>query len=212
MFCRRPRTTGVGAAEQSAALAPPASAAPAPRILRTIITAATMAGVLASGMLVWGSSNAMFNGKTANPASSWSAGTVSISDDDGAAAMFTTTGILPGDTGQKCITATYTGSATAGVKVYGSLTGTLGPYVDLTIEQGTGGSFASCTGFVSALSTTATMSAFVAASSNYGTGFGSWTPTANGQTRVYRVSWAIRADNAAVSRTAGLTLTWEAQG
>jgi hypothetical protein len=212
MFRRRPRTTSAGAAEQSAAPAPPESAAPAPRILQTIITAAAMAGVLASGMLVWGSSTALFNGNTANPANSWSAGTVSISDDDSAAAMFTTTGILPGDTGQKCITVTYTGSVTAGVKVYGALTGTLGPYVDLTIEQGTGGSFASCTGFASALSTTATMSAFAAASSNYGTGFGTWAPTANGQTRVYRVTWALRPDNGAISKTAGLTLTWEAQG
>jgi hypothetical protein len=212
MLRRRPRTTSEGAAEQSAAPPPPVSAAPANRILRTIITAGVMAGVLASGMLVWGSSTALFNGTTVTPSNSWAAGTVSISDDDSAAAMFTTTGILPGDNGQKCITVTYTGNVSAPVKLYAAVSGTLGPYVNLTVEQGTGGSFASCSGFAAAVTASATISGFVGTYSNYATGFGTWSPTTNGQTQVYRVTWAMRGDNGGISKTAGLTLTWEAQG
>jgi hypothetical protein len=222
MFLRRGRTAGIEAAEQSATShprqpapveAPATPATSTPRILRTVVVAGLIAGVLASGMLVWGSSTALFRGTTANPVNSWTAGTVSISDDDAAAAMFTVTGILPGDSGTKCITVTYTGNVTANVRLYATLTGTgLGTYIDTTIDQGTGGSFASCTSFVSEVSTTGTMASFAAARTNFATGFGTWAPTANGQSRTYRVAWAMQPDNGGISKNATLNLTWEAQG
>jgi hypothetical protein len=183
------------------------------RITRTVVVAALMAGVLASGMLVWGSSSAMFSGNTGTPSNSWAAGSVSLSDDDSATAMFAVAGIVPGDSGSECITVTYTGNITANVRLYATLGGTgLGTYLDLVVDQGTGGSSASCTGFAMEATTSATMAAFAAARTNYATGFGTWAPTANGQTRTYRIAWAIQGNTAALNKTATFTLTWEAQG
>ncbi|MDP9398640.1 MAG: hypothetical protein M3P96_12860 [Actinomycetota bacterium] len=87
---------------------------------------------------------------TANGPNTWSAGTVAISDDDTGSAMFTATALRPNDTGNKCILVTYNGSLAASVKLYAAATGTLGTYLDLTVQKGTGGSFANCTGFTGA--------------------------------------------------------------
>ncbi|HET9518703.1 MAG TPA: hypothetical protein VFO77_13355 [Actinoplanes sp.] len=196
------------------AVSAPAQPGTAPaHILRTAVVTAVISGIRASGMLVWGSSSALFSGTTANPTSSWTAGTVSLSDDDSATAMFSVASIQPGDSGSKCITVTYTGNVNANVRLYATLGGTgLGTYLDTTVEQGTGGSFASCTGFSSETSTTGTLAAFAAARTNYATGFGTWAPTANGQTRTYKIAWSVQSDNGAANKTATLALTWEAQG
>ena len=177
------------------------------------LLACLFAGMLLSGALIWDATGAAFTSSTANPASNWTAGAVSISDDDGGAALFSATNIQPGDAGAKCILVTYTGNTTAAVRLHvQSLTGTLGPYLNVVLEQGAGGSSASCASF--AADTTApavTMSALAAARPNWATGFGSWSPTAAGQTKAYRISWSIAADNNAANKTAGLTLVWEAQ-
>jgi hypothetical protein len=222
MSLRRGRAAGAGAAAQSAN---PATQQPGPvgeqpgavagRTTRTIVVAALLAGVLASGMLVWGSSSAMFAGTTSTPTNSWAAGAVSLSDDDSSTAMFTTaTSIVPGDSGTECIKVTFTGNMNANVRLYASLGGTgLGTYIDLVIDQGNGGDSSTCSGFVMETSTgTLTMAAFAAARTNYATGFGTWAPTANLQTRTYRVAWSIQSNNSAVGKTATLALTWEAQG
>lgn len=182
------------------------------RILRTAILAAVLAGILLSGVLVWGASSAAFSGVTGNPADSWSAGSVTISDDDGGAALVTVSGLMPGDSGDKCITVTYTGNVAAAVRLYATgVTGTLGTYLDATIEQGNGGSFGSCTSFVSELTSTSTLAAFTAARTSYATGFGTWAPTGAAQTRTYRIAWSMRGDNAAVGTSVSFTLNWTAQ-
>jgi hypothetical protein len=170
-------------------------------------------GVLLSGALIWGTSEAAFRGTTA-AAGNWAAGTVVLGDDDGGAALFNVSGIRPGDTGTKCILVTYSGSvAPTGVRLYvQSLTGTLGPYLTVTLEQGTGGTSASCAGFAAEVSTSGTLAALAGARTNYGNGFGTWTPTGATPTKAYRISWSIAADNNAANRTAGATLRWEAQG
>ncbi len=223
MFLRRARVAGIAAAAPVSAAMPgqPGPAAEATsraagkttRTFRTSLVVAVVAGILGGGMLVWDSSQALFHGKTVNPINAWAAGTVSISDDDAGTALFTASGIMPGDYGVKCINVTYTGTVAADVRVYAALTGTgLGPYVDLTVEQGTGGTFASCGSFAAEVSTTGTMAAFAAARTDFASGFGTWAPAAGGQTRSYRVAWAMRPDNGGVGKTANLALTWEARG
>jgi hypothetical protein len=188
-----------------AAIASPAS----PRGLRSVLMASAFSGVLLSGMLVWTSSESAFGGNAQNPASSWTAGTVAINDDDGAAVLFNSSGLVPGDTGTKCITVNYTGSLTANVKVFvSSLTGTLGPYLNMTLEQGNGGSFADCSGFVAETSVSATLSGL---GTTYGTGFGTWAPTGTGQSRTYRISWSLALDNNGANKTATATFTFQGQ-
>jgi hypothetical protein len=168
--------------------------------------------LLASAGLVWQASTAAFSASTATPSNSWTAGTVALVDDDANAAMFTATGLRPNDTGTKCIAVTYNGSLTSAVKLYAASTGTLAPYLNLTVEEGTGGSFGSCAGF-SATSTlyNGTVSGFAAANTSYASGVSSWTPTGSGQSRSYRFVYTVQDNNAAQGLTANATFTWEAQ-
>ena len=66
--------------------------------------------------------------------------------------MFSVTDMAPGQSVTKCIVVTYQGSIADpnAVKLYsGGLTdsGTLADHLNLTVEEGSGGTFADCTGF-----------------------------------------------------------------
>jgi hypothetical protein len=175
-----------------------------------------IAGVVASGLLVWGASGAAFSGVTTGPASAWAAGTVSLTDDDGGTALFSATGLKPGSTGQRCIRVTYTGDVASGdVRLYSAApTGTLGGYITLTVELGTVGTFASCGAFAASstlinnvlLSTVGTKTDFAG---GYSTG---WTP-AVGQSRVFRFTYTVSAStpDTLQGATCSMPFIWETQ-
>jgi hypothetical protein len=189
-----------------------ASALVSPRAVRTAVVAGALGGVIFSGALVWAASGAAFSASTRNPNNNWAAATVAISDDDSSSVMFDLTGLVPGDSGQKCITVTYNGNINTAVRMYASSpSGTLAPYINVTVEQGTGGSFADCTGFASEVNVSQTLSAFAGSYPNHASGFGNWNPNASGQTRTYRFTWSLAADNSAANKTTGVTFTWEAR-
>ncbi len=209
------------------------SPARAPRA--AMVAAAAFAGLLASGAAVWTSTQAAFSGTTSNGTNTWAAGQVRLSDDDGnggnaASVMFDVSGLTPGQSGERCIVVTYDGDLAADVRLYATTSGpaSLAPYLELTVESGTGGSFAgagggtdSCQGFsgIAAFSTTTpaasagTLLAFGQAHTSFGAGVGSWGPAAGapGQSRVYRFRYTLKDDNAAQGRSATATFTWEAQ-
>ncbi len=111
--------------------------------------AAIVLGLLASGAMVLTASQAAFSDTTSNSSNSFSTGNVELVDDDSGSAAFNVTNMAPGDTVEQCIEVTYQGSIAdpSAVKLYsGGLTdsGTLAAHLDLTIEEGTGGSFGSC--------------------------------------------------------------------
>src|SRR3712207_3286005 len=106
--------------------------------------------LVASGLVVSQASYSAYSDSTSNPTSNWTSGTVALSDDDSSTALFTATNLKPGSTGEKCIVVTSTGSLPSAVKLYGTGSATtkgLASQLNLTITQGTGGSFGSCTGF-----------------------------------------------------------------
>ena len=129
--------------------------------------AAVLAGLLGSGAMMLGASYAAFNGSTSNGTNHWSAGTVTLADDDSGAAMFTTavpsTGqvsaaaMKPGQSVVDCIKVSYTGTLDAAVHLYATgVTDHVGVSTGMTnflhvkIEEGTGSSFAAatpCAGF-----------------------------------------------------------------
>jgi hypothetical protein len=172
-------------------------------------------GMLVSSLLVWQASNAAFSDTTDNPANQWASGDVVLADDDTTNVLFNASNLKPGDNEAKCITVTYSGSLDASVKLYASTTGTLAQYLDLTVEQGTGGGFGNCTGFTpdAAPLYTGTLSAFAAAHVNFGNGWGSFTPTggAPSDTKTYRIKYTLQNDDAAQAKSANATFTWEAQ-
>jgi hypothetical protein len=180
-----------------------------------IVTSAVVVGMVSSGCLVWQASQAAFSDTTENPANTWDAGTVIIGDDDSGTAMFTATGLKPGSTGTKCLAVTYTGTLTANVKLYATAaTGTLMPYLDLTVAEGTAGTFAGCGAFaVAATPFTGTLTDFKDDHADFGTGVGNFNGATNPTTKVYRFTWTLNAatPDSVQGGTAAATFVWEAQ-
>ncbi|MBU1492688.1 MAG: TasA family protein [Actinomycetota bacterium] len=175
-----------------------------------------VAAFLLVGMLVMGTSRAAFFDTAGNAGNSFGAGDVVLTDDDSGAAMFAVSNMAPGDTATKCIEVTYEGSlAPADIEMYvasGDLTGSgLDAYLDLTVELGTGGSFAGCTGFSGSSFYSGDLAGFAAAYTDFAGGTGSWTAAATDDAKTYRFTFTLQDDNDAQGLDAGITFTWEAQ-
>lgn len=185
-------------------------------------------GVVLTGLLVTGSSYAVFSAPTSNAPNSWSAGTVTLADDDSNTAMFTVTGMKPGATGTKCILVTSSGSLASVVKLYTSqsspvysTTNGLATYLNLTVTQGTGGTSSSCSGFTPLGTGAAVYSGTLASFASSATGFSSglpasnaWAPTGSGsETRSYQFTYTLdpATPNTAQNGAATIGFTWEAQ-
>ncbi len=108
--------------------------------------AAALVALTVVSILVVRSSTAAFTDVTQNTGNAFVVGSVDLVDDDLASALFNVTNMEPGQTVVGCIVVTYQGSVpdTSAVKLYsGSYTdsGTLADFLNLTVEEGTGGSF-----------------------------------------------------------------------
>jgi hypothetical protein len=178
------------------------------------VAAAVVAGLLGSGAFVWQGTNAAFTSTTNNGANNWTAGAVTISDDDSGTALFNATGLVPGSTGSKCIKVSYTGNVAAAVKLYvASSSGTLAPYVDLVVEEGTGGTFSNCTGFSGSTIYTGTLANMASTKTAFASGVGTFAPSTNTDTKVYKFTYTLNAstpDNMQ-SATCAATFQWESQ-
>lgn len=177
------------------------------------VAAAVTIGLLASGGLIWYGTHSAFTATTSNTGNTWAAGAVALTDSQNGTAAFSASNLAPGATGVKCITVTYTGTASGGVavKLYtANKTGTLGDYLNLTVDEGTGGS-ADCTGFTSGTSDyTGTLTAF-AAKNSYANGVSTWAPTVTGA-KTYKFTYTLdpATPDTAQSATAGMDFIWEA--
>ncbi|TMM38297.1 MAG: hypothetical protein E6F99_09720 [Actinobacteria bacterium] len=193
---------------------------PSKRMRLALLLAAIPIGLLGSGLFVWQASYSAFSDTTTNGANSWSAGTVTISSAPGTA-MFTASGLKPGDNGTACIKVTYTGSLNSVVKLYlknADLTGTgLATYLTFQVNEGTGNN-ANCSDFAQSANdynavgmgdTTKTLSGFNTTAHDYSTGLSSWSATTGG-TKTYEFIWQLQDNNSAAGLTAGATFTWEA--
>lgn len=193
-----------------------AGSVPAGRDGRIAWALATAASVVVSAVAVVGATDAAFTASTATPANAWSAGTVWLSNDSSAAALFTAAGATPGDTGARCVTVTYTGSLAAGVRLYVTgVGGALAPHTDVSIAVGTGATpGGSCTGFtMTGELFNGTLSSLAAGHGAFGTGLGGFAPSAGPATAAYRISWQLddAAPNSAQNTTAAASVTWEAR-
>ena len=192
---------------------------PSVRVGSAVRLAAIPLSVVLGAGVVWQASQAAFTATTSNPTNNWSAGSVALSDDDSNTAMFAASNLKPGSTGQKCIAVTSTGTLPATVKLYATgaaRTNGFDSYLNLTVEQGTGGGFSSCTGFTAGggagQSYTGTLAGFTSTYQNFGTGLGTFAPTGSGpQTATYRFTYTVDSatPNSAMNGTAASGFTWE---
>jgi predicted ribosomally synthesized peptide with SipW-like signal peptide len=102
------------------------------KVLRTILVAGVLSALAALATF------SAFSSQTENPGNNVTAGTVSLTDNDGGSAAYNMTNAKPGQASTPfCIRVAYSGSLDADVKMYTPSTiGSLGQYVNLKIEPG----------------------------------------------------------------------------
>ena len=184
------------------------------------LVVAFLALLIVSALIVT-TSRAAFTAQTDNIGNSFTAGDVVLVDDDLTASRFTVVDMEPGSTITRCIRVTYNGSLDPSpVKLYsGGFTdsGNFGDYLNVTVDEGNGGDFSTCTGFVeddAGAEFTNTLTFFGANHTNYGNGVGEWDPSASGQFKTYQITVALDAatpDAEQNESVTALTFTWEVQ-
>ena len=194
---------------------------PSRHLAKIVSLIAIPAAVAVSGLVVAQASYSAYSATTVNPTNNWATGTVALTDDDTNTAAFTAANLKPGATGTKCITVTSTGTLASTVKLYATTpasTKDLAANINLTVSQGTGGSFGSCTGYTplatGATLYTGTLAGFGTAYTGYTNGLGSWSPTGTGtEARTYQITYTVNgnAPDTTQGGTASLGLTFEAQ-
>jgi hypothetical protein len=194
---------------------------PSARSRKILALSSGPVAVLLAGLMVWQGSAAAFTADTRNIGNSWETGSVALSDDDAGFAMFGVQNVVPGDSGSRCIVVTATPSVTSTVKTYvqSLAAGGLESHVFVSMEQGSGGSFGDCAGFVAAGDTAPSMTLVTAATYNsFANGVLPWTVPAGTSTKTYKISWVFNTgalDQAAIDalqgKSASMNIEWEMQ-
>jgi hypothetical protein len=177
--------------------------------------------VLVLSGVVTGGTQAALSGSTDNTGNTFSAGTVVLGDNDAGNALLNVANARPGVAVSQCIQLQYSGSLTASVRMYGTMTGALTSYVKVTVTRGTDPTpaFSGCGSFVADTTNysglgagvlyTGTLAAFP---SSYASGvvdpLASWAP---GQKPSYQFTVELLDNNAAQGLSAGATFSWEAR-
>jgi hypothetical protein len=184
--------------------------------------------LLASGLFV-GVSTAAFSGSTSNADNSWTAGTVALTNNHGAA-LFSATNIIPGYTETHCITVSSTATVPTTLKMYTSAVSSTGPvdapllssHLNVQVLEGSGGTntdgqTGGCAGFVPAAGQATTPSfsgtlATFANSTSFANGVGNFALPAGGS-RQYQITVTLPGNtpNTLQGTSAGATFNWEAQ-
>lgn len=172
---------------------------------------AGLAGAIAYGTY------AAFTSSTANGSNSFAGGTVTLTSNSASTPVYALTSRSPGDTGQRCVRVTYSGSLASTVRLYRSAfsggTG-LDAYLDLTVTRGTG-TQTDCSDF-SATTTvyTGTLASFPSAFASglaltNASGSSSWSQN---DAVTYRITAQLQNNLAAQSLGTGThSFTWEAR-
>jgi hypothetical protein len=189
--------------------------------LRTRSKGIQVAGALVSllivSVLTWRASTAAFSDTTDNTGNYFSAAGIALTDDDANTSMFNAPNMTPSDQVQECITVTYSGSLDVqAVKLYASIVddSSFAAELDMTVDIGTGGSSASCAGFVLGSNLfTGTIDGFASSHTGYADGLTTWTPTGGNMARTFRFTVTLGSDTPNGFQGDDLTaaFTWEIQ-
>ena len=184
------------------------------KILLTLLVVGVLGGVAVVGTL------SAFSSTTTNTDNSFAAGTVTLTDNDSGAVLYSVSNQKPGVDTVKCIELTYSGSLDTDVTLYTpSTVNASAQYINLTIEKGTSdtSTFPDCGTFTAeATIFNGTLADFASTRNSYASGIlafpGAQTAWAEDDTLVYRFTLSVQDDNAAQGASSGLhTFTWEAR-
>jgi hypothetical protein len=168
-------------------------------------------------LLVVTSSRAAFVAQSDNATNQVSSAAIQLTDNDNGVAMFNNiTGLVPGQVVDRCLDVTYTGTVdptAVRLSVAGTPTGTLGTYLDLTIDYApdTADAYGSCASFPASPTTayTGTLAAFAAAHTGYANGVSTWDPAGSPETRTFRFRLSVQDNTAAAGLTTTFGFSWE---
>jgi len=203
--------------ETQAAIAPPRRRGRSLNNLAVLLSTVGLSFILIA-LLVVTSSRAAFVAQNDNTANEVSSAAVELTDNDSTAAMFNNvTGLMPGQTEQRCIDVTYTGNVDPlTVRLYsaGTPSGTLPQYLNLTIDYAadTTDGFRDCTNFpVTGVTNvyTGTLQAFAAGHGTYDAGASTWDPAGSPETRTFRFRISVQDVPAAEGLTTTFGFSWE---
>lgn len=179
------------------------------------LTALVAVAILVAGRMVARTSMAAFTATTSNPSDHWATATVVLADDDNGSARFAVTRLVPGGVGAtdtKCVNVSYTGTASADIRMYATLSSDTGlsQYLTFTVEEGTGGTFANCAAFVAGGPAlySGTLSGFATDHPDWTNGVSSWQASGNGN-ETYRITCTLPDNNSAQGKAVDATFTWE---
>ena len=192
----------------------------ADRWIATLAVVAVVVAVVTSGVTY-----SAFSSSTTGSGNRFAAGTVDLGDNDTDTTMLQLVDAQPGAADTGCIVVTYSGTLPASVRLFATVTGTLAPYLNLTVTRGidTTPAFDACTGFVPDTTDYLGVGAGVVYSgtlaaypSDWGTGVldppvGPVEAWGTGEVRSYRVSVSLANDVGAQGKSATAAFTWEAR-
>lgn len=184
---------------------------------RIAVPAAITSGLLLSGLLVWHTSYAAFTASTGNPANTFGAGNVSLTDNKNGTAMFSASALKPGSTDSQCITVNYTGNVASTVKLSAAYTDAtaastgLAQYLDFTVQEiGLADNCTTPTGTLTAFDATDTTLATKVTGGLAAPGVSlGWSPSSS-ESKRYRFTYTLQDNNAAQNKTASVGFTWTA--
>jgi hypothetical protein len=178
---------------------------------------------MVGGVLVWEPPAWAFTPTANSPNYSLASDSVTLHDDDSGTAMFSAANLKPGSSGAKCIVVSAPGNLASSVRLYARdyrTTNGLGDSLNLVIDEGTGGDFATsgdggCAGYVPGVNSfRGTLAAFAASKTSFATGVGGWAPSGSVPvSKTYRFSFTLDSatPNEVQAGTAAIGLTWEQQ-
>lgn len=138
-------------------------------------------------------------------ASEVTSGTIELADDDNGSSLFDLTDMAPGRASEECINISYGGSIVpVDLTMKAEITGDLAPFLDVLIERGPSGGFGDCDGFVaSALVFDGTLDELARNRLKLARFLN------QGDSRTYRVRFALQDRREALGRAASVGFIWE---
>jgi hypothetical protein len=201
--------------------------APSTRTRKILLWGSGPVAVLLAGAMVWQASDAAFTAETHNSGNNWETGTISLTDDDGGAAMFAAANLTPGQTASRCIVVTANTSVAGTVRMYiNSLAaGGLENNITVGVQEGAGSSFAAdptCNNFVpsdpAVVHAVEPIATTFAAHHSYATGMLQWDKSTGVEAKTYKITWKFdtfalsEADvNALQGKNVQAEFEWELQ-
>lgn len=193
--------------------------------------AAPAFGLVAAALLVWQASSAAFSATTANNSDVWTAGTLTLQNNGGAAAYAVTTtatfnevGLKPAGSATRCITVKNTASIAGTIKMYRSALAdsapSLGSQIKLTVDAAPVASdvLSGCAGFpVGGLTNVVTDVALTALPTSYAAAVGGVAVGSGTALVAYRIAYTFAStgttagDNTLQGKTVTAGFTWELQ-